>query len=89
MLSKSFYFGKIRNKKVVAAIAQKLTPTRNLPMMRIWIVGARPMIKEPKINRVSAKIIVGFLPKLSERGPPIIDPKAAPSYAIDTIVCIK
>lgn len=41
---------------------------------------------EPVIKNISAMIIVIFLPNLSEIGPMIIDPKAAPIIANDTIV---
>ena len=47
--------------------------------MRTEIVGAKPMIRAPAIKKRSARMIVGFLPYLSEKGPPIIDPTAAPS----------
>lgn len=39
----------------------------------------------PIVNRISAKIIVGFLPYLSEKGPPMTDPKAAPRVANETM----
>ena len=55
-----------------------LTPTRKRPRIRIGMVGARPMIKAPAMKKRSARMIVGFLPYLSEKGPPMMDPTAAP-----------
>lgn len=54
--------------------------------MRIAIEGAIPMTTAPIVNSISAKIIVGFLPILSENGPPIKEPNAAPKVARETIV---
>lgn len=43
-------------------------------------------MKAPPIKKISAIIIVIFLPNLSEKGPKLIDPIAAPIIANETIV---
>lgn len=58
----------------------------NLPRIKIAIVGAKPMIIAPIVKKISATIIVIFLPYLSANGPAINEPKADPSYASDTMV---
>jgi hypothetical protein len=50
------------------------------------IVGARPIMIAPEVNNTSAIRIVFFLPILSEIGPAVREPKAAPSVASETIV---
>ena len=62
------------------------TPTRTLPTIKTGIVGAVPMTIAPVENSMSVIIIVGFLPHLSERGPPNKEPIAAPKIAKETIV---
>ena len=57
----------------------KLTPTRNLPKMRMGIDGAKPIMNAPTVKKKSAAIIVGFLPYLSANGPAIKDPRADPN----------
>ncbi len=64
----------------------RLTPTMSLPITRTRMVGAKAMIKAPIVKSTSAKIVISFLPYLSERGPATRDPIAAPSSAIETIV---
>ena len=54
-------------------------------MIKTAIVGATPITIAPIVNRISANIIVGFLPILSEKGPPIMEPNAAPRVANETI----
>jgi hypothetical protein len=63
-----------------------LTPTNTLPSIKIAIVGASPITTAPIMKSMSAKMIVSFLPKWSEKGPPISEPKAAPNIATETIV---
>ena len=41
---------------------ETLTPTNTLPMIKTGIVGANPMTIAPAMNKISAIIIVGFLP---------------------------
>lgn len=65
---------------------QILTPTINLPTIRMAIDSDNPIIIAPKVKSISANMIVGFLPILSENGPPNMDPKAAPKVARETIV---
>ena len=45
-----------------------------------------PIKRAPIVNNISHTIIAFFLPYVSDNGPAIKDPKAAPNYAIDTIV---
>ena len=49
------------------------------------MVGAKPIIKAPKVKNKSAMMTVGFLPNLSAMGPTTKDPNAAPRVARDTI----
>ena len=49
-------------------------------------MGATPIITAPIIKKISAVIIVSFLPNLSANGPPNKEPIAAPSWAKDTMV---
>ena len=49
------------------------------------MVGATPIIMAPMVNKMSARMMVGFLPNLSENGPPSMDPNAAPRVANETI----
>ena len=54
--------------------------------MSIDIDEAKPIKRAPIVNNISQVIIAFFLPYLSDKGPATKDPKAAPNYAIDTIV---
>ena len=56
-----------------------LTPIINLPIIRIAMEGARPMMIAPIVKRTSANNIVGLRPYESLTGPAISDPTAAPS----------
>ncbi len=63
----------------------RLTPTKTLPSIRIPMVGAIPITTAPEMKSRSAMMIVSLRPKVSEKGPPIKEPKAAASTASDTI----
>ena len=58
----------------------------NLPTHSTNIVGDTHIIIAPAVRAKSPHIIVGFLPKLSARGPEESEPQAAPSKAILTII---
>ena len=61
------------------------SPTTNLPQTSMNIDGVNAMIRLPTVNKMSANRIVGFLPNLSEIGPPNNDPIAAPNKVRDTM----
>eukprot|EP00344_Euplotes_crassus_P009626 CAMPEP_0197008496 /NCGR_PEP_ID=MMETSP1380-20130617/45523_1 /TAXON_ID=5936 /ORGANISM="Euplotes crassus, Strain CT5" /LENGTH=72 /DNA_ID=CAMNT_0042429123 /DNA_START=1088 /DNA_END=1303 /DNA_ORIENTATION=+ len=59
-------------------------PTTNLPTISTGIDGVKAIITQPITKAKSATNIVIFLPNLSEIGPPVKDPIAAPNVVIET-----
>ncbi len=55
-------------------------------MIRIAIDGAKPMMIPPIVNKISATMIVNLRPLVSDMGPAMREPKAAPNWAKDTMV---
>lgn len=53
-------------------------------MIRIGIVSAVAITRDPIVKMISLAMITGFLPNASEQGPAIRAPKNAPSKAKDT-----
>ena len=53
----------------------------NLAVIRIGIVGAIAISAAPKVQKMSAVMISGFLPHLSDAVPEKRDPNAAPNSA--------
>lgn len=53
-------------------------PVINLPIISIFMADAAHIIAGPVIRKIFDNTRVGFLPSLSDNGPPVKDPKMQP-----------